>query len=600
MKVKATVLAIAIAVSMPISALAENKKFTELSQNFMYESLANRPNLATCAGYHKHVHKQAKIIIELDGELDNLSGEQMQQQIKFYTNWRDKFKREIDFKTLDKEELADWKLIDNQIAQNLLEYTSIKSYARDPVQLPMMVATAVIQPLRAPDFSLDQKQRYVISRLKQVPRAIKQAKEVLQVTSPFLIESGIGATDNALGAIEQTLPRYVPRGTVNEPEFTRASQIAAEELRQYSQWLKAQRANLPASEPDDGWRLGKDLYDKKFALFFDSGSTPEQVLAECEAEFRKVRAQMLTLAEPMYAKMFSVPLNNPNEGAEDRQNRIIGAVLERISTEHPERTQLMETIRADLDEVKKFVTKSKLVSLNKRMNLRVVPASDFYNWHTFAGLNSAPPLEPQVAADFWVMPISASMPDDKAESLLREYNNYTLKWLVIHEALPGHYIQSERLNAMQPVHRRLLRATFRNEAYVEGWAEYIAQEMMNAGFMQDEPKYKLCMHKIRLRLITNTMLDIKMHTTKMTDQEAIELMMKGAFQNMAEAQNKLKRVKLSSCHLPSYYVGMREWQNLRAKQEKLKGKDFDAMTFHNKALDEGPLPVAMLEELLAP
>ena len=598
MKIQATVLAVAIALSMPISALAENKKFTELSQDFMYESLARRPNLASCAGYHRHVHKKARIIIELDGELDNFSAEQMQDQVKFYTDWREKFKREIDLKTLDKEELADWKLIDNQISQNLLEYQSIKSYAKDPAQLPMIISTAVIQPLRAPDFTLDQKQRYVISRLKEVGRAVKQAKDVLHVSSPYMIESGLGATENVLGVIEKTLPNYFPAATVNQPAFASAAKVAADELREYGRWLKAKKDSLPVSSVDDGWRLGKDLYDKKFALFFDSGTTPDQVLLDCESQFKKVRAQMLTLAEPMYAKMFSAPLNKPDESEEDRQNRIIGAVLEQVSTEHPERNQVMDTIKADLDEVKKFVAKSKLVSLNKRMNLRVVPASDFYSWHTFAGLNSAPPLEPQVAADFWVMPISASMPDDKAESLLREYNNYTLKWLVIHEALPGHYIQSERLNALQPVHRRLLRATFRNEAYVEGWAEYIAQEMMNAGFMLDEPKYKLCMHKIRLRLITNTMLDIKMHTTKMTDQEAIELLMKGAFQNMAEAQNKLKRVKLSSCHLPSYYVGMREWQNLRAKQEKLKGKDFDAMTFHNKALDQGPLPVSMLEELL--
>ncbi len=598
MKIQATVLAVAIALSMPISALAENKKFTELSQDFMYESLARRPNLASCAGYHRHVHKKSRIIIELDGELDNFSAEQMQDQVKFYTDWREKFKREIDLKTLDKEELADWKLIDNQISQNLLEYQSIKSYAKDPAQLPMIISTAVIQPLRAPDFTLDQKQRYVILRLKEVGRAVKQAKDVLHVSSPYMIESGLGATENVLGVIEKTLPNYFPAGTVNQPAFASAARVAADELRGYGDWLKAQRDSLPVGDIDDDWRLGKDLYDKKFALFFDSGTTPDQVLLDCESQFKKVRALMLTLAEPMYAKMFSAPLNKPDESEEDRQNRIIGAVLEQVSTEHPERNQVMDTIKADLDEVKKFVAKSKLVSLNKRMNLRVVPASDFYSWHTFAGLNSAPPLEPQVAADFWVMPISASMPDDKAESLLREYNNYTLKWLVIHEALPGHYIQSERLNALQPVHRRLLRATFRNEAYVEGWAEYIAQEMMNAGFMQDEPKYKLCMHKIRLRLITNTMLDIKMHTTKMTDQEAIELLMKGAFQNLAEAQNKLKRVKLSSCHLPSYYVGMREWQNLRAKQEKLKGKDFDAMQFHNKALDQGPLPVSMLEELL--
>jgi len=598
LKVGAIAVSVAIALCVPLQASAENKKFTQLSQDFMYESLARSPNLASCAGYHKHVEKNSKIIIELDSELDNFSTEQMLDQIKFYTNWREKFKREIDMKTLDKEELADWKLIDNQISQNLLEYGSIKSYARDPAGVSMTIAGAIIQPLRAPDFSLDQKQKNVISRLKQVPRAIKQAKESLQVSSPYLIDHAIGQNDNVLGIMGQTLPKYFPPGSPNLIEFSKALEKAAQEIEDYTNWLKAQKAAIPANQPDDGWRLGKDLYDKKFALLFESNQTPDQILAEAQTQMKKVREQMLVLAEPMYQKMFSTPLQKTGESEEDRQNRIIGAVLERISMEHPERSEVMQTIKNDLDDAKKFVAKTKLVGLNKRMNLRVVPASDFYSWHTFAGLNSAPPLEPQVAADFWVMPISEQMPAEKAESLLREYNNYTLKWLVIHEALPGHYIQTERLNAIQPLHRRLLRATYRNEAYVEGWAEYIAQAMMDAGYMQDEPKYKLSMHKIRLRLITNTILDIKMHSTKMTEQEALDLLIKGAFQNEAEAQNKLKRIKLSSCHLPSYYVGMREWQRLRQLQEKIKGKDFDAMQFHNRALDEGPLPVLMLDELL--
>lgn len=598
MKFQAIALSTAIALSVQLQAFAENKKFTQLSQEFMYESLARSPNLASCAGYHKHIERNSRIIIELDGELDDFSSERMADQIKFYSDWREKFNCEIDLKTLDKEELADWKLIDNQISQNLLEYGSIKTYSRDPGTVSLTIAGAIIQPLRAPDFSMDQKQRNVISRLNQVPRAIEQAKKSIQSSSPFLIDNAIGQNENVLGILEHTLPRYFHPGAPNFAEFDRAAKAAAQEVQGYIAWLKSLKASIPSSQTDDGWRLGKDLYDKKFALFFQSNLTPEQILAESELQMKKVREQMLVLAEPMYQKMFSAPLQKSGESEEDRQNRIIGAVLERISTEHPERSQVLQTIKNDLDDARKFVAKTRLVGLNKHMNLRVVPASDFYNWHTFAGLNSAPPLEPHVAADFWVMPISEQMPADKAESLLREYNNYTLKWLVIHEALPGHYIQSERLNAMQPLHRRLLRATFRNEAYVEGWAEYIAQAMMDAGYMQDEPKYTLSMHKIRLRLITNTILDIKMHSTKMTDQEALGLLMKGAFQNAAEAQNKLKRVKLSSCHLPSYYVGMREWQRLRQAQEKLKGKDFDAMQFHNKALDEGPLPVVMLEGLL--
>ena len=88
--------------------------------------------------------------------------------------------------------------------------------------------------------------------------------------------------------------------------------------------------------------------------------------------------------------------------------------------------------------------------------------------YSVAGFHSAPPLEPQAEAEYWVTPIDKSVPAKSAESRLREYNNFTLKWLTIHEALPGHYIQFEHLNNIQPERRRLLRSLYSNGAYVEG------------------------------------------------------------------------------------------------------------------------------------
>ncbi|MBZ0187488.1 MAG: DUF885 domain-containing protein, partial [Candidatus Obscuribacterales bacterium] len=149
-----------------------------------------------------------------------------------------------------------------------------------------------------------------------------------------------------------------------------------------------------------------------------------------------------------------------------------------------------------------------------------------------------------------------------------------------------------------PERRRLLRSLYGNGAYIEGWAEYIAQVMMDEGFMKEDPRFAMIMGKIRLRLLANTILDVKMHTQNMTDKEALDLMIEKAFQTQAEAEGKLTRAKLSSAQLPTYYVGLREWLAFRKRYQERTGDKFDLLEFHNLALDQGPLPVPVVEELL--
>jgi uncharacterized protein (DUF885 family) len=199
-----------------------------------------------------------------------------------------------------------------------------------------------------------------------------------------------------------------------------------------------------------------------------------------------------------------------------------------------------------------------------------------------------------------VTPIDPKTPAAKAESKLREYNNYTLKWLTIHEALPGHYVQFEHADDVQPLTRRLVRNLFGNGAYVEGWAEYIADVMTNQGYLDSSPKFRLMRMKVWLRAVANTILDIRMQTMNMSDQEAMDLMLNGTFQTQAEADGKLLRAKLSSTQLPTYFLGDRQWWNLRKKYEAGKGTAFTLEEFHNKALDEGPLPLEYLEKIILP
>ncbi len=106
--------------------------------------------------------------------------------------------------------------------------------------------------------------------------------------------------------------------------------------------------------------------------------------------------------------------------------------------------------------------------------------------------------------------------------------------------------------------------------------------------------------KIWLRAVANSILDIRLQTMNMSDQQALDLMTKYCFQAQAEAEGKLVRAKLSSTQLPTYFVGTRQWWELRKKYQAAKGSSFSLEEFHNRALDQGPLPIEYLEKIILP
>ncbi|MGZ6163325.1 MAG: DUF885 domain-containing protein, partial [Myxococcaceae bacterium] len=348
------------------------------------------------------------------------------------------------------------------------------------------------------------------------------------------------------------------------------------------------------------WRLGKALYDEKFKLTMQSPITPDQVLADAEEQFTRTRAEMLDLALPLHREMFPAHGAQVDAGAEPPET-VLRAVLQRISDDHPRRDQLQATVSAELDRIRAFIREKQIVTLGSRDNLKVIPTPPFMRGiYSVAGFHSPPPLDPKAEAQYWVTPIDPSVPEAKAESKLREYNRWVLQWLTIHEALPGHYVQAEHANDVQPLTRRLLRTLFGNGPYVEGWAEYVAQVMMDQGFDGGDPRYRLSYLKVWLRSIANAILDIRLQTLDMTEAQAMDLMMGRAFQTEAEAEGKLQRAKLSSTQLPTYFVGNREWWRVRKRYQAARGKDFRLAEFHDRALDQGAIPLGDLERILLP
>lgn len=588
----------ALAAQIGSAAPQANEKFAKLSEEFVHETLALSPASASQAGYHTHRDPTTGKTIALDSLLDDMSIEGMAKQHRIYTKWHERFHTETPVASLGPEDAADWHLIDDQIGQSLLELDRIQNYKHNPTAYIELIGAALFQPL-TDDYATEAvRLGDVISRIQATPRFLDQAKSELVDSDPIFIKVAIEENEGNVNLIQDTVAAAVAKHPDLKTRFDRVAPPTVKALKDFSQWLQN---DLEKRKTDRTWRLGKELYAEKFRLVMETDITPEQVFNEAQTAFNKTRAEMLELALPLHKQYYPDHDDHASLGQKERENKIISEVLQKIADDHPKRDDLMQTAKEDLIGIRQFIIDKKIVSLKSRDNLKVIATPEFERGiYSVGGFHSAPPLDPNAEAQFWITPISPNTSEASAESRLREYNNWVLKWLCIHEALPGHYVQAEHANEIQPETRRLVRALYGNGAYVEGWAEYIAQVMMQQGFANSDPRYRLSYLKVWLRAIGNSILDVRMQTMGMKDDEAMHFMMDDAFQTRAEAEGKLQRAKLSSTQLPTYFVGTMEWWRLRKEYESAKGKDFTLTEFHDRALDEGALPVPWLKGVLLP
>jgi uncharacterized protein (DUF885 family) len=285
--------------------------------------------------------------------------------------------------------------------------------------------------------------------------------------------------------------------------------------------------------------------------------------------------------------------------SEGDESVMIRRALNKIAANHPTREDYFATAERDLQEAREMVKAKNILTLPARDNLKVIETPEFMRGiYSVGGFNAAPAFEPELGAFYWVTPIPPSWPAERVESKLREYNTYGLKLLTIHEAMPGHYVQLEYANDVQPPLRRILRSVFGNGPYVEGWAVYATEVMIDSGYMNNDPGLRLTFLKQQLRVMANAILDVRLQTKGMTDEQAMDLMMSGAFQEREEAQGKLQRAKLSSAQLPTYYVGWRDWLRVRERYRQAHGGMVNLKGFHERALREGALPLPVLSRLI--
>jgi len=538
--------------------------FPDQVEAFFTEFFALNPLSATAAGMHAH-----------DGAWPDLSEAGRIARLAFAARWAGAFEafRAAD---LDRDQAVDRALLLLVLDEMRFEDEELRQLAWDPLEW-VYVMGAGIFPLVAREFApLAERLASIAGRLEGLPGLVEDARQSLVGTpdgrpvSKFHAETALAQLPgiaeligDALAEAEAAAPNDADVVAILE-RLRAAARTGSEAVSRAEAIVRDEVLPRAAGEG----RLGPGLFAAKMRRTLrDESLTPARILERASQEADAVRAEMVRIAAGMW------PTWCPGRPQPADDGELVRGVLDAIAAEHQQPADLLDFCRAELGRIEEFCRARDLVRLSDEpLEIRWTPV--FLRAFGGAMLDSPGPLDRGQKAFFAITPIPAEWSAEQAESYLREDNNRMLRVLTIHEAVPGHYLQGAYANLCPS----LVRAVFWSGVYAEGWAVYVTQVMIDAGYGADDPGLLLTHWKFYLRAALNAIIDVRIHAGEelggtMNEDEAVELMVVGGFQEEAEARNKYNRARLSSTQLSTYFVGsMALWELERDVRRKLAGE----------------------------
>ena len=446
---------------------------------------------------------------------------------------------------------------------------------------------------------LNKRLQALSDKLSKAPDYYEAATRNLRHPSVEHTRLAILQNTGTLALLPQVLDS-VKKSTLTPFQQERLIQQVATTRQAISGYVAGLQARLkgPADPQAHPYRLGQELYARKFHHDLASAYSPEQLYQRAVAHKEELLTEMEKTSRELWPK-YCAGESQPT----DRQ-QLIRRVIDKLTRNHTTPDSFVVAVRQQIPRLVAFVNDKNLLTQDPSKPL-VVRETPLYMRGGGAGASvSAPgPYDKEADTYYNVSPITpADYSPKDAESYLREYNRYTLQILNIHEAIPGHYTQLVYANRSPS----LVKAVFGNGSMVEGWAVYSERMMLENGYgavtqngkSVPSPELWLLYYKWNLRTTLNTILDISVHTKNMSEKDGLALLRNDGFQERSEAQGKWRRVQLSQVQLCSYFDGYQQIMDLRDELKTHQGKAFDLRAFHEQFLSYGSAPVRYIRELM--
>jgi uncharacterized protein (DUF885 family) len=533
-------------------------QFGDRVDAFLDEFFHLYPVAATAIGMH-----------EVDGEWPDLSDAGRAARLAMVDRWEAEL-RPLRDAELTSDERIDRDLLLSELAALRFDEVESREDAWDALSYVYLLGGGIF-PLLARDFApLAQRLGSVTGRLDGVPAVLAAGRATLgsmpaRPPSRLHTETAIKQLPGIVALVEDAV-RQAKAAADREgvasvmPGLEAAAARATAAIGEFEAFL---RDDLLARSSGEG-RLGAELFGRKLRHTFRSDITADHILAQARVEYEAVRGEMIRIARGLWNQWVpGQPLPTAaGEGGQDAaDSRTVAAVTAAIGRAHHPAGELVEYCRASYRGIVEFCRSHDVITVPDEP-LEIDWTPPFLREFAGAMLDSPGPLDKGQKSFYFVTPPFEDWTPAQVESYLAEENDRQIDLTTIHEGTPGHYLQLVYSNRCPS----LVRAVFSSGVFCEGWAVYVTQVMMDLGFKADDPALLLVHWKFYLRAITNAMIDVGIHAGSMTEAEAMDLMVRGGFQEESEARKKWDRARLTSTQLSTYFVGSMEMWSLERER----------------------------------
>jgi uncharacterized protein (DUF885 family) len=520
------------------------------------------PTHATLDGIHVH-----------DDLLEDLSRHGIEVETRALAGYLRRLD-EIDTGSLTPVEKLEHRMLSANLRGRMFELEEVRTWERNPQHYADIIASSLAGQALFTYAPVAERARRVLSKLRQTPRVIQAARDNIKEPPGIFVKVGIETMRGALKFIDQELPRAFSSlddmhllGDLADAQ-TEASQAVAS----YIDYLDTEVGPKARAT----FRLGQNRFEQK--VKFEEGlSTPlDRLLAIALRELGETQEAFRQLASKAHG-------GDPLEA------------WRRTKEEHPRPGQLISVARAQLDTLKTFLERQSLISLPAGEPVIVAPTPEFYRW-SFASMWTPGPFESKpTKAYYYLTDAEPSWPPDRQEEYLRDYNTPTLWSISIHEVYPGHFLHYQHLRRVESKVRKSI--MFAPASFVEGWAHYCEQMMVEAGFERQNTSFKLGQLAEALIRLVRVIVGIRLHTEDMSVEQGVRLFREEAFLEEATARREAERGTFDPTYLV-YSVGKLMLLKLRQDCKQHQGKAFSLKTFHDTVLANGTAPLWLHRQLL--
>jgi uncharacterized protein (DUF885 family) len=527
--------------------------------DYLYET---HPTHATLDGVHTH-----------DDLLEDFSRQGIEREghaLAGYLRRLDEIKPE----ELTATERLEHRMIGAQLRGRLFELEEIRTWERNPQYYADILASSLAGQALFTHAPAPERARRVLSKLRQVPRLIQAARDNITDPPGIFIKVGLETMRGAQKFIDEDIPRAF--SDVDDlhllGDLADAQTEASQAIGAYLQYLETDLAPRARSS----FRLGRDRFEQKLRL--DEGITlpVDRLLAIATRELEATQQAFKALAGRMNG-------GDPVEA------------WRRAKSKHPKPGELVASGREQLESLLTFLERQALLTLPAGEPITVAPTPDFYRW-SFASMWTPGPFESKpTRAYYYLTDVDPSWAPERQEEYLRDYNYPTLWSISIHEVYPGHFLQYQHLRRVESKARKSI--MFAPASFVEGWAHYCEQMMIEAGFGRNDYAVNLGQLAEALIRLARFVVCIRLHAEDLSVEQGVRIFRDEAFMEEASARREAERGTFDPTYLV-YSVGKLMLLKLRQDVKQRQAKAFSLRSFHDTLLGNGTAPFWLHRELM--